>query len=381
MDFSDKYNSIRQKFFDKFYYSGHVAESIEGDRIKFADQTIYIGQALIFLASEIYIMRRNGQNLEFSIQKIDELLDTVEQLDRDAEPLYSADSQLNGFILRDNIIGVDDPRLNNRFAQVDSDWQTPENAAPSGDQIFGLFYGLWCVAKLSEEEPLIERAKEISDRIYLFAKNSYFELKLPNGDDVKRGGDMRWLSSLLHGLNKYMTGKDRFEDSKIKLLGFELPLNGVASFWDNSGDEAAVILQTSIDLKFDIPVIGEVSLGEIEVNSFAAHIILMAIAPSDIWTKGEFEAAALSVNHHFSILLYSFASNSTPDSFGLAEIQEILDKCPSDGTQSDLPVETGWQKDNRWIRSRNIDEPGSGSKEYNGVDFLILHNLAEIVFS
>ncbi|MEO1800079.1 MAG: hypothetical protein AAFR62_06580, partial [Cyanobacteria bacterium J06629_2] len=61
MDFSDKYNSIRQKFFDKFYYSGHVAESIEGDRIKFADQTIYIGQALIFLASEIYIMRRNGQ--------------------------------------------------------------------------------------------------------------------------------------------------------------------------------------------------------------------------------------------------------------------------------------------------------------------------------
>ncbi|MGK7953673.1 MAG: hypothetical protein AB4063_00170 [Crocosphaera sp.] len=381
MDFSEKYNLIRKKFFDKFYYSGLVAEFIEGNQIKFADQTIYIGQALIFLASEIHIMRKNGQNPESSIQKLDELMNVIEQLDRDAEPLYGAESQLNGFILRDNVTGVSDPRLDNRFTQVDSDWQKPEDAAPSGDQIFGLLYGLWCVVKLSGEEHLIEKAKEISDRIFLYAKDNYFELKLPNGDDVKRGGDMRWLSSLLHGLNQSITGKDRFGDSRIKLLGQKLRLNGIASFWDNSGDEAADILQTKIELKFTIPIIGEVSLGEIEVNSFAAHILLMAIAPSNIWTKKQFEEAALGVNHQLSILLYAIAHNEIPDSFSFDEIQEILDKCPKDGPRSDLPVETGWQKDNRWIRSKNIDEPGSGTKEYNGVDFLILHNFAKIVFS
>jgi hypothetical protein len=106
----------------------------------------------------------------------------------------------------------------------------------------------------------------------------------------------------------------------------------------------------------------------------------MAIAPSDIWSKEEFEKAALEVNHHLGVLVYALFHGAKPDSFGLAEIQAILDKCPNNGPHSDLPVETGWQMDNRWIRCSSIGTLGDGHKSYNGVDFMILHNLAEIVF-
>jgi hypothetical protein len=372
LQFTAKYQAIRKRFLEDFYYAGHVAQEIEGDYIKFADQTIYMGQALIFLATEVYIKRRIGEDPAPSIATIIEILDAIDELDRTAEPLYGHTSELNGFILRDNITGPADPRLKGRFKTAGSDWQKPENAAPSGDQIFGLLYGLWFVVNLAEDASLTQRARDLSDRIYRFAQKHKFELTLPNGDNVKRGGDMRWLSSLLHGLNKRITGIDRFDDSKIQVLGIGLPLNGVASFWDNAGDQAEGWLRGEIDIP---------GLGKQSIHSFSAHIVLMAVAPSSIWTKAEFEETAMVVNHHFAVLTYALAHNTKPDLFHFGDIRAILERCPDSGPHSDLPAETGWQRDNRWIRSKDTDKPGKGHRAYNGVDFLMLHNLAQIVFS
>ena len=108
----------------------------------------------------------------------------------------------------------------------------------------------------------------------------------------------------------------------------------------------------------------------------------MALAPSDVWSKSEFERAAVAVNHHLAVLFYSLAHDTKPDLFTFADIQAIMDKCPAEGPRADLPTATGWQRDNRWIRCSDIDQPGSGEpKSYFGVDFLMLHNLAQIVFS
>lgn len=371
LQFSDKYQKIRQRFFDKFYFQGHVAEFIEDDYIKFADQTIYMGQTLIFLASEIAIKCKLGQDTAPSIQKIQEILSAIEQLDQDAETLFGHSSDLNGFIVRDNITGHDDARLLNRFARVDSDWQKPQNATPSADQIFGLFFGFWALVNLVNDDSVVTRTREISDRIFLYVKNSKFELKLPNGDAVARGADMRWLSSLLHGLHKGITGISHFDECRIIVLGQELKLTPIAAFWDDVGNQSVDILSTNIN----IPILGEQS-----INSFAVHMLLMAIAPSEVWAHNELEKAAMSANHHLAVLIYALAHNHTPEYFGFSDIQTILDKCPDNGPRSDLPVDTGWQKDNRWIRAKDIGDPGSGHKEYNGVDFLLLHNLALIVF-
>lgn len=155
-------------------------------------------------------------------------------------------------------------------------------------------------------------------------------------------------------------------------LGLPMKLNSLAAFWDEAGDQAAQLLRSEIDMP---------GLGTQSINSFAAHILLMATAPGDVWSKSEFERAALAVNHHLSVLFYSLAHDCKPDLFGYADIAAILDRCPPDGPRSDLPVETGWQQDNRWIRCSNIDGPGDGHKFYNGIDFMMLHNLAVLVFA
>jgi hypothetical protein len=370
--FSPTYEAIRQRFFADFFYDGLVAERIEGSSSKFGDQTIYMGQALIWLATEAHLRQRLGQDATDTQRAIGQILAAVDQLDLDAEPLFGHPPALDGFISRDNITGVADPRLGGRFQEAQSDWQNPENAAPSGDQVFGLLYGLWFVVRLVQDDALIARVRELSDRIFVHVKDARFVLKLPDGKEVKRGGDLRWLSSLLHGLNQHITGRDRFDECRIEVFGLPVKLNAVAAFWEGAGGQAAQLLRSEIEMP---------GLGKQSINSFAAHILLMALAPSGVWSKQEFERAALAVNHHLSVLFYSLAHDSKPDLFGYADIAAILDRCPSDGPRSDLPIETGWQQDNRWIRCSNIDEPGEGNKLYNGVDFMMLHNLAVLVFA
>jgi hypothetical protein len=376
LSLSPKYESIRQRFLDSFYYAGHVAVSIEDDHITFGDQTIYMGQALIFLASELYIRRKIGMDPGPALDKIQEILTALDQLDLAAEPLFGYPPAIDGFIARDNITGPDDPRLGHRFTKVSSDWKNPEDAAPSGDQIFGLLNGMLFLVRLSEDSTIIDKAKEVSDRVFQYAQRFKFQLRLPNGDFVKRGSDMRALSSIMHGLNYAITGKDRFNECRIEvklpLVGLkDVDLKPIASFWDQVGERAAEIMRSNVT----IPL-----LGEFKINSYAEHMLLMAIAPSDIWSKEEFEKAALAVNHHLAVLVYALFHGAKPDSFGLADIQAILDRCPDNGPRSDLPVKTGWQKDNRWIRCSSIDTPESGQKIFNGIDFLMLYNLAEIVF-
>ena len=238
--------------------------------------------------------------------------------------------------------------------------------------MFGLFYGIWFVVTLAEDESLTARAKDLADRIYRFVQKKRFELTLPNGDDVKRGGDMSWISSLLHGLNKRITGIDRFKDSKIQLVGIPLPLNLVASFWDDAGGPAEGWLRGQIDIP---------GFKTLKIHSFSTHIVLMAVAPTNIWKQADFEATAMAVNHHLAVLTYALAHNTKPHLFHFGDIRAILERCPDSGPRSDLPAKTGWQRDNRWIRSRDIGKPGKGHRAYNGVDFLMLHNLAQIVFS
>ena len=376
--FSQTYEAIRQRFFADFFYDGHVADRIESSSIKFGDQTIYMGQALIFLATELAIRRRLGNDQQPASAPMREILDAIDQLDLDAEKLYGFSPALDGFIVRDNINGPADPRLQGRFSVVESDWQSPENAAPSGDQIFGLMFGLWFVVRFSSDDDLIRRAQELSDRMFRYAQRCEFVLTLPDGKPTKRGSDMRWLASLLHGLNKDITGIDRFDDCRIKLGPLESDLRPIAAFWDQAGSSAEQILRTEVT----IPLLGENFGSETyKVKSFAEHILLMALASSDVWSKSEFEHAAVAVNHQLAVLFYSLAHDTKPELFTFADVQTIMDRCPDEGPRGDLPVATGWQRDNRWIRCSDIDKPGSGTaKRYFGVDFLMLHNLGVLVF-
>jgi hypothetical protein len=408
MVLSEKYCKIRERFLADFYYQGTVADRIADGKgeIKFGDQTVYMGQALIFLASEVPILKSMGKDISEPIRLITEILDAVDTLDDEAESYYGYQSSRNGFIVRDNFKAVSDPRLGGRWKSLLSDGQNPGNNSPSGDQLFGLLYGLWFVNYFAATEELANRAKELADRIYLFAMKCKFFLRLPDGKPTRRGADCQWLSSLLHGLARSVSGKDRFTESKIDvkeilegapggisvipnggqlkqlldlLPSVEIGLQGIASFWDNIGAEAAGILGTEIQ----IPIVKDIDLlkdFKIKVKSFSAHIILMAIAPTEIWSADEFEKAALSVNHHLAALWNALVHNKKPAYFSKNDVETILEACPDTGPQSGLPVKSGWQTDNRWIRCSDIHEQTVSGNRYFGVDFLMLHNLKELVF-
>ena len=163
MALSDKYRALRKRFLEGFYFQGRVAEfidpSVSGGKAKFADQTIYMGQALLVFSTEMAVLKDSGQDASDARARIKQILDAIDELDLKADERLGggAGSPPNGLFVRDDIDGPNDPRLGGRFKEVDSDWQNPEkeNASPSGDQIFGLMYGLLGVVRYSGDDILI----------------------------------------------------------------------------------------------------------------------------------------------------------------------------------------------------------------------------------
>lgn len=70
-----------------------------------------------------------------------------------------------------------------------------------------------------------------------------------------------------------------------------------------------------------------------------------------------------------------------PIGFDQETIQQLLDACPETGARALLAATTGWSHGNRWVRCSNIFEDNGGREEYAGMDWLVSHNLAQIVFN
>jgi hypothetical protein len=378
---TDEYQTLRQRFIDHFYFSGRVAVQVaphlNGDQITFADQTIYMGLALLVFASEMALLRRAGADFSDARSRVKELLDGIAVLETlGNERFGSSDTAPNGLFVRDDITGPNDARLGRRFHTVTSDWQNPaqENSSPSGDQVFGLMMGLYGVVALSGDSDLTQQAKATSSRLFDYARRTDFILRLPNGIATRRGSDMRWLSFLANGLNKAITGIDLFPECRINVDGFRIPLNGIGAFWSDPRTPQVISALTGQVLH--VPIIGN----DVEINSFALHLLLMALSPSEVWSQADLERVALRANHHLSAMLYADAHATVPASFNSAVVDAILTACPETGPQSSLSPTTGWGHDNRWIRCTDIFQPNGDVDSYSGVDWLLLRNLQQLLF-
>ena len=133
-----------------------------------------------------------------------------------------------------------------------------------------------------------------------------------------------------------------------------------------------------IGQKLKIP---NTDLDDVELNSFAIHLLLSALAPSDVWSQNELEGVAAKANHQLSALIYcSIHSDRLPTQFQHVDLSNILDTCPATGPRASLATGTRWHKDNRWVRSLDLDQPSGGTEEFNGLDWLVLYNLDQLVF-
>ena len=380
----DKYELLRKRLLDHFFFRGRVASHVYpgllGNRIKFADQTIYLGQALMVFSSEIAVHAKHGNPDSSAKTIILELLTCMEELEVKANSRYGAGRVLEGFFVRDDITGADDPRLESRFTAVESDWQDPqkENDSPSIDQIIGIMSGLLGVVRFSNEPELTDKAQALSSRLFEYARRSDFILQLPNGTPTSRGSDGRIFASLLNGLNKAITTQDRFDVCKVKLvtnLPIRQGLTALAAFWDSPSTAKA--LSTLADEEFKIPLT-DISLPR---RGFVLHMLLMLLVAGEVWSQLEVETLAKKSNHHLSALLYAVYHNAQPASIKSSSIDEILQACPLEGPSQGLPNNTGWQHDNRWVRCTNIYEPAAGADSYNGLDWLLLYNISRLAFA
>jgi hypothetical protein len=387
--FSTKYIAFRKRFLETFYHKGRIScwtLPAAGQEINFGDQTIEMGTALMVFSTEMAIYRKLGQSVDEPRKLVLELLNAFDELDKKAESLYGApEAPLNGFFVRDDISGPSDPRLSRTYAKVNSDWQLPKDASPSGDQIFAMMSGLLSVVRYSGDVELTEKAKGICRRTFDYAKRNKFILRLPNGDPNERGEDLRWLSSLLHGINQHITGDDLFGDCRIQLGLGETGLKPIASFWDTKSIHKMMPKVFNKDLTELLPVPLRVIVPKkdgkpLKFNSFAIHIILMAMAPSNIMSQEDFEAAGLKANHHAAVLWWCRLHNLLPQGTSSADIQKILDACPEPGPHGGLSAESGWNTDSRWVRCTNIHQPPQDNRLHNGLDWLLLHNLHEMVY-
>ena len=387
MGLSEKYKAFRRRLLTTYVHAGRVAEwhdptvtpgAAGGCRLKFADGTIYLGFGLTAFATEDAILRDAGGDAADTRRVLAALLDAADELDLAANRKFGAavPGVPNGMLARDDVAAAD-PRVPVRFHPVCSDWQSPrEDASPSGDQIFGLMSGLLCVEAFCGDDALRARARGLAARLYEYARRTDFVLTLPNGTPTARGADVRWLSSLLHGVQNRVTGADRWDDSRIDTLLGRSSLNGVGAFWDAPSTPKLTARLTGRELR--VPAVSD---RPVELNSFALHIILTAIAAQDgVWSQDELESAAVKANHHQAVLLRCALTGGLPKSFDEVGMNQILAACPAAGPSQSLPASTGWQHDNRWVRCTNVFEPRPGLHEYNGLDWMVLYNLGQIVY-
>lgn len=290
-----------------------------------------------------------------------------------------ATSVSNGYFLRDDVKNVTDARLSSSGAStVESDGQIIRNDEPSLDQIIGLMVGLVGVFEHSSDATLRQRASVWAGQLFDYLCATKFILKNPDGSTVKRGDDATLLSSLLHGLQKRVTGVDRLQECKIAVLGVDTSLSTVASFWHDNAPSLFVpaIQRGSLEMYSGGP--------SIELKSFSVHMVLLSIAmQSGVWTRSELDHAAWPANHQLSLALYDVHVKNTGSLATITALVDslasILQQCPDAGPSGDNIASTTWQKDNLYVRCLDLNDIGSSGNEYNGIDWLLMHNVLDLL--
>jgi hypothetical protein len=381
------YYAFRKRLIEQFYFDGLVAQeswTTENGAmaITFADQTIYQGQALAVFATEFALLRAQKGDVTDARSRILEILVAFDRLDLDADKKYgAAESKLDGFFLRDNVSGKDDPRLKGRFAVVESDGTHDASIdmdTPSGDQILGMLFGCWFVCRESGDPVLIAKAKEVSTRLYDYAHRNEFRLTRPDGKLNRRGSEMGWLSTLTHGMNRAITGENRFNGARANIGGVVVGLQPIGTFWADKATPG--LLNRFVGGRWEpagpiLPLLPPLNL-----KSFTLHIVLFATAIDDIWSDTAHEKLATDAEHELAVLVRSRRTGRMPTVVNKGQIDAILAACPVAGPAADVNAATGWSHDNRWIRCSDAFEPTNGKSRYNGLDWMLLHNLNQLVF-
>jgi hypothetical protein len=226
--FSEKYILTRERFLKEYFFSGQTADSRGENIVKFSDQTISMGQALTFFATEALTLKAKGINASASDAAIRVLLEEFNELESSPleEKIYGG-KQATGFFFRDTVHRENRKGIPNSWqivSDMDSTLFTPgtdkSHAALSNDQIINLFFGWWAVVNWTSDQSNIALARRHTRTVIDYLIRMDFFLALPDGGTIAshRGPDLRLSSGYFVEMASKIIGEDFWKLAEVRML-------------------------------------------------------------------------------------------------------------------------------------------------------------------
>lgn len=392
----ETYSSYRQRLTENFLAPGEgQGKSLPAayrnplfSVIKWADATIDLGWYIAVLAVENHLLSHPeiypdytaaSPNLASNTEALYQALKALERLDEQAETAFLLCPGLpdrNGFFIRDDVPAGFHTHFPGMSAVL-SDMISINiyDKEMSQDQMYHVLMGLSLVSALVDPAAEIagtnlgdfarEQAALIVDHVAGF---SNWTIKNPVCNEVVYRGPDAW--SLSFGTNK-----------SLKFI-----TNNAVDY----SNDLVVILNEGV-----WPGLGTAT-NPIHINSDNTHMIMVLGAMGKVWndaTLSKLMNLAGLQDFYLYPLLHAalYGKESVPSWPQHAEtlrdvVEDMLAEAPAAGPASPqpLPGTHGWGSSNRFIRKR-ADHVNGGNgtagNQFNGLDFLLLHNLYYLLFT
>ncbi len=357
------------------------------ERMKWSDNTIWLGWYMGTLATEYHLLRNpryqgyadgDSARISANINELYYALKAIIRLDSTAETSFTWNASCgipnarNGFFIRDDVpANYTDSFPGYNF--VDADFVEPNFANEmSQDQVYHVLLGLSLIKKFIPDTLVVNgfnihnEAVEQARLIGQWVHQDGWIIKNPacGNKDVDRGPDVTLLAKGFNSALNYIS--DGTQDYSADVIG-------TATFiWDQTLiNPSAFVNVDNLHMTLALAAIGE-GWGSATLNN------MMTIAESNRWYAYPLLYIALRdtnavTNYAQHRQIMHFWSDS------------MLNEAPISGPLSTYPNQNGhgYGVNNRFIRPRANHYAGINANEeghqWNGLDYMLLHNLQLIV--
>lgn len=430
-----KYFQIRKRFFSEFIIVD--SECKQGTNIPLArrtnntanasliwsDATIQLSMYIAFLATEYKILKNAGVDYSETLNLLSYALKSFDRLDANAEKFWRGDSadakkeDNNGFFIRDDVesiydsahcfLNADSKIISNEVytvTEISSDFHSEsDNGKPaemSQDQVWHLFLSLAIVKSLVDDSGFVyedilgnkvtcrQHAINIIKRIIVYIQGNdifpWIVLNPVTNQPVRRGAKIN------EGYQDVIKRDYAFAEAANKIINesenyHKYGSSEHKSFFHNSAAffiNSASLVDKHYSFNALMTIIGDTILyDELYNNDYAGWII---------YTQSE-----TGYHEHLPLIYKLLHQNNIELSSNFKQyIQNLLNNAPNNGFYNfyynEIQTDTihhedwnikEWSSTNRLIwperLGRNI---GHAKGFYNGLDYLLLYNLYQLVY-
>lgn len=358
------------------------------------DASLWLGIMVHWLALEYRTFKLLGLDTSETVKDIAMALKAFDRIDEAAETYFGLDPALDGFFIRDDI-----PRdffkngENYRFERNDGGFIGYECAAStntcaihsgvaaeqmikdgvfvSQDQITGIYEGFGMVAKFVDDDAEFEgmkirhSARSAIDRIIRYLKRNSWRIGIQVGN--------KWLSVPEEWGGYTQLLSCFFAEGANAVCA---PDFGLENYHDDATNAFKTTISKAIGLLWP--------MWETK-NNYNRNLILRVMNYTTFWDDEFFNTTSLESGREFWALSHAlYHEHVLTDDYPLWHMHSILASAPCDGPcmgdncKNPTP---GWMGEHFFVSPNYRIGYGHGEGDYNGLDYLIAHNLYLLAYA